>query len=62
MGSVSMSHELNGLNKIGGISFIISVILFFLKYLLDLMAGSAALEWGGNPRMEGVGRTSFSIN
>lgn len=34
-----MSHELNGLYKTGGISFIISGILFFLIYLLGLMAG-----------------------
>ena len=34
-----MSHELKGLYKFGGISFIISGILFLLKYLLDLMAG-----------------------
>lgn len=34
-----MSHGLNGLYKAGGISFIISGVLFFLKYLLDLMAG-----------------------
>lgn len=46
-----MSHELKGPYKFGGISFIISGVLFFLKYLLDLMAGSppssgtAILAW-----------------
>jgi len=34
-----MSHELKGLYKFGGISLIVSGILFLLKYLLDLMAG-----------------------
>ncbi len=34
-----MSQELKGIYKLGGISFIISGILFFVKYLLDLMAG-----------------------
>lgn len=46
-----MSQELKGLYKFGGISFIISGILFLLKYLLDLMAGpppssgAEILEW-----------------
>jgi len=46
-----MSHELKGLYKFGGISFIISGILFLLKYLLDLTAGpppssgAEILEW-----------------
>jgi len=34
-----MSNELKGLFKFGGISFIVSGVLFFLKYLLDLIAG-----------------------
>lgn len=34
-----MSQGFNGLYKTGGISLIISGILFFSKYLLDLMAG-----------------------
>ncbi len=34
-----MSHELKGIYKFGGISFIISGILFLVKYFLDLMAG-----------------------
>lgn len=34
-----MSHELKGLYKFGGISLIISGVLFFLKSLLDLVAG-----------------------
>lgn len=38
-GGFSMSHELKGIYKFGGISFIISGILFLVKYLLDLMAG-----------------------
>lgn len=46
-----MSQELKGLYKFGGMSFIISGILFLLKYLLDLMAGpppssgAEILEW-----------------
>lgn len=35
----TMSQELKGLYKTGGISFIISGILFFVVYLLGLMAG-----------------------
>ena len=38
-GGLSMSHELKGIYKFGGISFIISGILFLVKYLLDLMVG-----------------------
>ncbi len=38
-GGLSMSYELKGIYTIGGISFIISGILFFVKYLLDLLAG-----------------------
>ncbi|HWR26431.1 MAG TPA: hypothetical protein VN316_00995 [candidate division Zixibacteria bacterium] len=34
-----MSNELKGIYRLGGISFIISGILFLVKYLLDLMAG-----------------------
>lgn len=34
-----MSNELKGIYKLGGISFIVSGILFFLVYLLSLMAG-----------------------
>jgi hypothetical protein len=36
---LSMSHGLKGLYKTGGISFIISGILFLLKSALDLMVG-----------------------
>lgn len=38
-GGLSMSHELKGIYTFGGISFIISGILFLVKYLLDLMVG-----------------------
>ena len=34
-----MSNKIKGIYTIGGVSFIISGILFFVKYLLDLMAG-----------------------
>jgi len=34
-----MSHDLKALYKVGGISFIVSGILFLLRYALDLMAG-----------------------
>lgn len=46
-----MSRELKGLYKFGGISFVISGLLFLLKYILDLMAGpppssgAEILEW-----------------
>jgi len=46
-----MSHELKGLYKFGGISFIVSGILFLLKIPLDLIAGAPPsngteiLEW-----------------
>jgi hypothetical protein len=35
-----MSHELTGLNKLGGGALIASGVLFLSRYLLDLMAGS----------------------
>ena len=34
-----MSHQPDGLNKLGGFSFIISGVLFLVKYLLDLATG-----------------------
>jgi hypothetical protein len=36
---LGMSHELKAIYKFGGVSFIVSGILFSLKYVLDLMVG-----------------------